>query len=87
MVEDETNEMRRKILRAALQAHFSARGDGDVGKALVAESRPAKADGNDAPDESSEDLVPLSHRQSRHRAYKSRFGWIDADRFGLQEPW
>jgi hypothetical protein len=81
-VEDETNERGRELLRSALQAHIKARGDGDVGKALVSESRPVRVDGDETPNEPSGALVLLSHRRSRHRAYKSRFGWIDVDRLG-----
>ena len=81
-VEEETNDRGREMLRAALQGHIRARGDGDVGKALVSESRPVRVDESDTPDEPSGKPVRLSHRRSRHRPYKSRFGWIDVDRLG-----
>lgn len=77
-MENETADRGREMLRLALQSHAQARGDGDVGPSLCAESWPTEAEEEDAPG----DLVVLSHRRKHNRTYKSRFGWIDIDRLG-----
>lgn len=77
-MENETADRGREMLRLALQSHAQARGDGDVGPSLYAESWPTNGEEEEAPG----DLVVLSHRRNHSRKYKSRFGWIDIDRLG-----
>ncbi len=61
-IERESERRGREILRLALQAHIDARGDGDVGQAIVVV-------GEDGP-------VRLAHKRVHRRAVVTLFGEV-----------
>ena len=67
-VEVQTERRGREVLRLALQAHLDARGDGDLGAALV-------LDGPEGP-------VRLSHKRAHTRRLLTVFGEVSITRVG-----
>jgi len=67
-IERESERRGREILRLALQAHIDARGDGDVGQAIVLA-------GEDGP-------VRLAHKRVHCRAVMTLFGEVRVTRLG-----
>lgn len=71
-IERESERRGREILRLALQAHIDARGDGDVGQAIVVV-------GEDGP-------VRLAHKRVHRRAVVTLFGEVSVTRVGYGAP-
>jgi len=71
-IERESERRGREILRLALQAHIDARGDGDVGQAIVVV-------GEDGP-------VRLAHKRMHRRAVVTLFGEVSVTRVGYGAP-
>src|SRR5271155_2059276 len=67
-LERESERRGREILRLALQAHIDARGDGDVGDAIVLGGEPA--------------AVRLTHKRLHTRPLVTLFGEITVTRIG-----
>lgn len=87
-VENETEKRIRGLAQALLQSHANDRGRHDVGKPLLAESRPTRSEetkknGEDGKEENVGELVYLSHRRPGSRKYLSKFGWLDINRTGV----
>ncbi len=71
-IERESERRGREILRLALQAHIDARGDGDVGAAIVVA-------GDHGP-------VRLAHKRLHSRALVTLFGEVRVTRVGYGAP-
>ena len=67
-LERESERRGREILRLALQAHIDARGDGDVGEAVVLASR--------------KESVRLAHKRVHTRPLVTLFGEVKVTRIG-----
>src|ERR1700737_2617332 len=67
-IERESERRGREILRLALQAHIDARGDGDIGQALI-------LPGEDGP-------LRLTHKRLHSRPLVTLFGEVRVTRMG-----